>query len=129
AYGALGVCRPSQLVDIPDARRLRICCPVVRRRDDRLWFRVPDDVPEFALLVQDVHRHADHAESYAGEIEVDELDTVREMDREAIAAPQPARRQLAGHAIGARVHVAERQRSNRTAVVIIEGRAIGPALE
>ena len=85
---------------------------------------------QLALAIQDIHRHEDHAESNAGEIEVDEFDAVGEMDAEAVAANKSARGELVSHARSAYGDVAERERAE-LAVPIgeLETYAVGATAE
>ena len=72
-------------------------------RDDESRLRIVRDVGHLPVTVEDVDRHEDDAELHAGEVEVDRLDAVREVDAEPVAGGQSARRQYLGHAVAARV--------------------------
>ena len=67
------------------------------------------DVRDLALAIQDVDGHEDHAELHAGEIEVDHLDAVGEIDAQAVARRRSPRcEQQVRQPIAARVDLAER---------------------
>src|ERR1051326_2544898 len=70
--------------------------------------RVVRDVRDLALAIEDVDRDEDDAELDAGEEEIDQLDTIREVDAEAIAFRVSARSHRVRDAIAARFDVAER---------------------
>ena len=85
-------------------------------------------MPKLALTVENVDRHHDDAESRAREKQVDELDAVREMNAQPVAAYEPARRELVRHPIRARVDVAEGERTECAARIgVLDADAIRPA--
>jgi hypothetical protein len=75
--------------------------------DESFGFGVGDDVVDFAAAIEDVDGHEDHAEAEAGEVEVDELDVVGEIDAETIAALEAAGMKSGGHTAGAEIEIAE----------------------
>jgi len=100
------------------------------RRDAESRRGIGNHVPDLALAVQHVHGHEDHAQAHAREEQVEEVDAVREVDAEPIAADDPACRQRMGHAVRARVDVAERQRVRDTVgAVVLERDGVAPADE
>ena len=58
--------------------------------DDQLRLGIRDDVGDLALPIQDVDRDEHHAGLHAGEEEIDELEPVRQLNREPIARLEPA---------------------------------------
>ena len=60
-----------------------------------------------AVAVEDVDGDEDHAGLHAGEIDVDHLDGVREVDAEAVAGAEALVQKEAGEPVTARVEVAE----------------------
>jgi hypothetical protein len=79
--------------DVPPRRARGQVCGTVGGRHHDLRGRVGDEVRDLPLAVQRVHRHGDHSQADAREEQVEELDPVREEDREAVAGDEPARRQ------------------------------------
>src|SRR3989442_1502258 len=56
-----------------------------------------------AIAIQDIDGNENHAQFDAGEIQIDYLDRVREINAQAIAFGEPARSKGASHAIAASV--------------------------
>ncbi len=77
--------------------------------DHRARCGIVHDVRGFALLVEDVDRHDDHARFQAAEHERDVLGTIRQVERQAIAGRQAAIGELAGDAVAPGVDLAERE--------------------
>ena len=75
--------------------------------DDGRRSGVVQDVRDFAVAVQDVDGHEDDAQFHAGQVEIDHLHAVGEIDAEAVAGIQTAVREQVGEAIAARVELAE----------------------
>ena len=69
---------------------------------------VAEDVRQLALAVQDIDRNEDHAQLEAGEIQIDHLEAVGQVNAEPVAGFQPALREQLRQAIAARVDIAER---------------------
>src|SRR5687767_3727580 len=90
------------------------------RRDAESRLGVRDHVRDLPLPVQHVDGHEDHAGADTREEQADELDPVREMYAQAVAALEPARRERPGHAVRARVELAERERARAVGRVILE---------
>ena len=85
---------------------------------------------ELAFAVQHVHRNEDHAKSNAGEIQVDEVDAVRQVNTQAIAASDASRAELVRHTRRARVDFAECERAIRSGSVdVLEADAIRATAE
>ena len=70
-------------------------------------FGVAEDVRHLAIAIQNVDGDEDHAQLDAGEIEIDKLDAVRQVNAQAIAFGQAACGERARHAIAARVDFTE----------------------
>ena len=79
-----------------------------RHGNHRLRVGIGNDVGDLALAIEDVDRHEDHAGFDAGEVEVDQLERVAEVDAEAVACRQASVKQYVGEPVGARVDLAER---------------------
>src|SRR5438105_7930012 len=71
--------------------RCIFACEEIVRVDDEFRFGVVRDVADLAIAIENVDRNEDHAELHAGEIEVDQLDAIGEIDAEAIAFLESAR--------------------------------------
>ena len=89
--------------------------PRVRRRAElqfghhhRFRARITEDVSQLALAVEHVDGHDDDAEARGGEEEVEVFEAVGEVQREPIAARQPARRERRRHPVRALVEVGKR---------------------
>ena len=62
---------------------------------------------DLAVAIEDVDRDEDHAELDAGEIDVDQLDAVAEVDAEPVALGESAGAQRVRDAVAAAFDVAE----------------------
>src|ERR1035438_5269193 len=68
---------------------------------------IVEDVGALAIAVEDVDGDEDDAELDAGEVEIDHLHAIGEVDAEAVAGGESAVREEVGEAIAARVDFAE----------------------
>ncbi len=64
---------------------------------------------DLALLVKNVDRHEDHAQFDAGQIKIDDLDAIGEVDAEAVTRTQAASRQEPRYTVAARIDFPERE--------------------
>ena len=60
------------------------------RGDHRLRLRIAEDVRDLALAIQNIDGDEDHAQLHAGEIEVDHLQAVGQIDAQPVAGFQAA---------------------------------------
>ena len=112
----------DQLGEAPRRPRRRDHLEVVAVGDDRDGVGVADDVLQLAVAIQDVHRHDDGAEPEDGEVDGDERRRVAEVQADAAAAADPARRQHARQPVDFGIELAEGQRA-----VAVERRRIAAA--
>ena len=87
-------------------------------------------MPDLPLTVEDVDRHHDDADLRAGEPQVDDLDSVREVGGEPVTGPEPAGTQQVRQAVAPRIELAERERSaGPVGALALEGGRVAPADE
>src|SRR5689334_2359125 len=91
---------------------------MLRSRDAQRGRRVGYDVAGLLLPIQHVHGNEDDPRAHAGEKEIEELESIREVHAQSVATLQPARSERLRHAIGALVDVAEGVRARRTLRVV-----------
>ena len=79
---------------------------------------VGQDMRDLAVAIEDIDRHEDHAELHAGEIEIDHLDAVGQIDAQPVAWPEAAPAKRLRQAAAALVDFAEGEgaASNSSAV-------------
>ena len=78
---------------------------------------------QLALAIQNVDRDENHAQLHGGQIEVDHLDAVGQVNAKAVAGLEAASGEQLRQAIAARVHVAEGVRD----ALKFERRFVAPA--
>lgn len=82
-----------------------------RRRNELPRLRIRQNVRDLPLPIQHVHRHEDHPGLHARQIQIDQLDRVRELRRQPVAAREAARQQRMRNAVAACLQLAERVRA------------------
>ncbi len=82
-----------------------------RIRDQGDRGRVGQNVRYFTVAIENVDRHKDQSQLHAGEIDVDHLDRIDEVDAEAFAGAESFAKQKLREAIAARIDFAEGERA------------------
>ena len=80
---------------------------------------------DLALAIENIDRDEDHAQLHAGEIEIDHLQAVGEIDAQAVAGLEAALAQQRRHPVAAVVDIAERVGAS----LVFEGDAVAAPLK
>jgi len=80
------------------------------RTDDEERLGIAGDVSDLAIAIENVDGNEHDAELHAGEIEIDQLDAIRQIRADAISFAQTARAQRPRHPVAARFDLAKCER-------------------
>ena len=93
--------------------------------DDGGGLGIAQDVRPLAIAVEDIDGDEDDAQFDAGQVEIDHLHAIGEIDAEAVAGFEPAAGEQVGESIAARVDFAESEFGSRE----FERHGVAPADE
>src|ERR1035437_7558653 len=129
SIGRQGCCLGTERVDIPARGSCGELGHLRGGRYDGERLRIARDVPDLAFLVEHVDRHDDHAELHAGDPEVDDLDSVDQVESEPVTAAQSARLEQLCEPVAPSVNLAECQRRRPAVAAIVFDRGAIAALD
>jgi hypothetical protein len=73
-------------------------------------FCIAQNVRDLSIAIKNIDRNKNDSRFYTGQIDVDHLNTIRQVDTESITRIEPVAEQPVHHAIASRVNIAERVR-------------------